>query len=194
VSAPPLDSVQDWLDRHRAGTKPPLDELCRLCQDRVRELVRPRLRRFPHVRAEEQTTDITNETLVRLLAALREVAPPTTLDLTRFLAAIIRRVLLDRAKAVSRRLLPTAPPGAEVAWSPEDTDHPMDDDLMAAFHEYVEALPADEKALFDLLYYRGLTTAAAAEALGLSPTTLKREWVKARLRVCEKLGRDPTDG
>jgi RNA polymerase sigma factor (sigma-70 family) len=193
VTPSPIDPVQEWLDRHRAGQDPPLDELCQLFQDQLRRLVRPRLRQFPDVRLEEQTTDIANESLVRLLAALREVSPPTTLDLNRFLAGIIRRVLLDRAKAIRRRVLPAASPDIEVPWSPDDTDHPVDSDLMESFHEYVEGLPAREKALFDLLYYRGLNTTAAAAILGLPTTTLKRRWVEARLRAVKRLGRDPTD-
>ena len=68
-----------------------------------------------------------------------------------------------------------------------------DADLMADFHGYVDSLPDEERVLFDLLYYRGLTTAAAAEYLGLPPTTLKRQWVRARLRARERFGRDPTE-
>jgi RNA polymerase sigma-70 factor (ECF subfamily) len=192
MNSPSNDPVQEWLDRRREGQDPSLDELCRLCQDQIRHLVRPRLRRFPAVRREEDTTDIANEALVRLLAALPKVCPPTSLELNRFLAEIIRRVLLDHAKSIRRRALP-AVAGGEVPCSPEDTDHPLDLDLMAAFHAYVEGLPAEERILFDLLYYRGLTTAAAAELLGIPATTLKRRWVRARLRVVELLGRDPTD-
>jgi RNA polymerase sigma factor (sigma-70 family) len=193
MTPPPDDPVQEWLDLHRSGQNPSLDELCRLCQEQVRCLVRPRLRRFPDVEREERTTDITNEALVRLLAALRDVCPPTTLELNRFLARIIRRVLLDRAKAIRRRALPLAAPGSEVAWAADHTDHPIDHDLMAAFHEYVEALPPEEKILFDLLYYRGLTTAAVAALLGCPPTTLKRRWVEARLRLIDRFGDDPTN-
>jgi RNA polymerase sigma factor (sigma-70 family) len=165
----------------------------RLCEGRVRLLARSRLRNFPQVRREEQTTDIANEALLRLCRAMRGVAPATPLDLTRFLAEIIRRVLLDRLKSIRRRHRPTGPLGPEPGRAPEDTDHPFDADLMADFHGYVDSLPGEEKILFDLLYYRGLTTAAAAEYLGLPTTTLKRQWVRARLRARERFGRDPTE-
>ena len=193
MNTSPNDPVQEWLDRHRAGEDPSPDELCRLCEDQLRRLVRPRLRRFPDVQREDHTTDIANEALCRLLGALREITLETTLDLNRFLAGIIRRVLLDRVKAIRRRVLPNAAPGADVPWSPDDTDHPIDTDLMVAFHEFVESLPPEEKTLFDLLYYRGLSTSAAAAVLGIPATTLKRQWVRARLKLAERLGRDPTD-
>jgi RNA polymerase sigma factor (sigma-70 family) len=185
------DLIQDWLERYRSGAQPPPDELVQICEDRVRALVRPRLRSFPRVRQLEDTTDIVNEALLRLTRALRDVTPATPLDLNRFLAELIRRVLLDKLKAIRRRDPPTAglavEPGREVG----DTDHPVDADLMTEFHEYVRSLPDDERTLFDLLYYRGMSTATAAGYLGLPPTTLKRRWVSARLRARDWLGRDP---
>lgn len=189
----PPDPVQRWLDGHRAGLKPSLDDLCRFCEDRIRQLVRPRLRTFPLVVQESQTTDVLNETLLRLLAALNDVAPPTVLDLERFLARIIRFVLIDMNKAIQRRRRRVGSLGDEAIVALGDHDDPVDGDLMAAFHEYVEALPPDEQALFDVFYYQGKSKLEAARLLGLPPTTAHARWTKARLRLSQKFGGDLTD-
>ena len=191
MSETSTDLIQGWLDRYRSGADPPPDELVRLCEERVRALVRPRLRSFPRVKQQEETTDIVNEALLRLSRALRDVAPATPLDLTRFLAELIRRVLLDKLKAIRRRVASPVELAVEPGRAVGDTDHPVDADLMTEFHEYVGSLPESERVLFDLLYYRGLSTATAADYLGLAPSTLKRRWVQARLRARDRLGRDP---
>lgn len=190
---PPTDPVQAWLDCHRAGERPPLDDLCRLCEDRVRRLVRPRLRKFPLVVQDSQTTEVVNDTLLRLLKALgRDVRLATVLDLERFLAAIIRRVLLDMTKAIQRRRRRVGELGDGPVPEPDDDDV-ADIDLMVAFHEYVEALPADEQALFDVFYYQGKTKAEAAERLGMAETTAHTHWTKARVRASKHLGADLTE-
>lgn len=187
---PTADPVQAWLDCHRAGGRPSVDELCRLCENRVRQLVRPRLRTFPLVVQDSQTTDVVNETFLRLLRSLgRNVSPPSVLDLERFLAAKIRQVLLDKHKAIRRRRRRVGELGDEPVPHHGDSD----DDLMVAFHEYVEALPPGEQALFDVFYYQGKTKSEAATLLGLPPTTVHTLWTKARVRLSRKLGHDLTE-
>ncbi|VTR99484.1 sigma-70 family rna polymerase sigma factor : RNA polymerase sigma factor, sigma-70 family OS=Singulisphaera acidiphila (strain ATCC BAA-1392 / DSM 18658 / VKM B-2454 / MOB10) GN=Sinac_5005 PE=4 SV=1: Sigma70_ECF [Gemmata massiliana] len=185
--------VQAWLDAHRAGAKPPVNDLCSLCEERVRELVQPRLRTFPLVVQDSQTTEVANEALLRLLAALgRDVRPQSTLDLERFLAHIIRRVLLDMNRAIQKRRSQVGALGDAPVAAPEDEDR-IETDLMVAFHEYIEALQPDEQALFDVFYYQGKTKLEAAALLGLPPTTVHAHWVKARYRASKKFGRDLTD-
>src|SRR5262249_47933758 len=125
------DPIQRWLDRHRAGGSPSLDELCRFCEGRIRQLVHPQLQKFPLVGQDSQTTDVLNETLLRLLAALDDdVTLPSTLDLERFLAGIIRRVLLDMNKAIQRRRRRVSLFGRKSILAPEDQDDLVDSDRM----------------------------------------------------------------
>lgn len=188
---PPTDAVQAWLDRHQAGERPSLDDLCRLCEDRVRQLVRPRLRKFPLVVQDSQTTAVVNDALLCLLQALeRDVRLATVFALERFLARIIRHVLLDTTKAIQRRRRRFGELGDEPA---SELDDIADIDLMVAFHEYVDALPPDEQALFDVFYYQGKTKAEAAKLLGMAETTAHTHWTKARLRASRHLGADLTE-
>jgi RNA polymerase sigma factor (sigma-70 family) len=56
------------------------------------------------------------------------------------------------------------------------------------FHEQVERLPEEEREVFSLLWYKGLSQAEAAEVLGVSDRTIKRRWQSARLHLHEALG------
>src|SRR5262245_59878485 len=61
------------------------------------------------------------------------------------------------------------------------------------FHEAAARLPDGLRAVFDLLWYQGLTQAEAAAMLGVAVPTVKLRWTKARLRVQEALGGSPFD-
>jgi RNA polymerase sigma-70 factor (ECF subfamily) len=61
------------------------------------------------------------------------------------------------------------------------------------FHETVARLPADLRAVFDLLWYQETTQADAAALLGVSVPTVKLRWMKARLQVQQALGGSPFD-
>src|SRR5262249_27710655 len=61
------------------------------------------------------------------------------------------------------------------------------------FHEAVARLPDELRAVFDLLWYQGLTQAEAAALLGLAVPTVKLRWLKARLQVQQALGGSPFD-
>jgi DNA-directed RNA polymerase specialized sigma24 family protein len=61
------------------------------------------------------------------------------------------------------------------------------------FHEAAARLPDDLRAVFDLLWYQGLSQAGAAALLGVAVPTVKLRWMKARLRVQQALGGSPFD-
>jgi RNA polymerase sigma-70 factor (ECF subfamily) len=61
------------------------------------------------------------------------------------------------------------------------------------FHEAVARLPDDLRAVFDLLWYQGVSQADAAALLGIAVPTVKLRWMKARLRVQQALGGPPFD-
>src|SRR5262249_44502073 len=49
--------------------------------------------------------------------------------------------------------------------------------------EQVEQLPAEEREVFDLLWYAEMTQAAAAQVLGVAEITVRRRWLAARRRL-----------
>jgi RNA polymerase sigma-70 factor (ECF subfamily) len=61
------------------------------------------------------------------------------------------------------------------------------------FHEAAARLPDDLRAVFDLLWYQGLSQADAAALLGVAVPTVKLRWMKARLQLQQALGGAPFD-
>jgi RNA polymerase sigma-70 factor (ECF subfamily) len=189
-------ALQHWLERLSAGDPAARNGLIRHAQERLRRLTRQMLRRFPDVRHWEQTSDVFQNVLLRLDRALRDVSLPTALDFLNLAAVLIRRELIDLAR---RYFGPHGlganqePPGQDGAAPPEPTDSSGDPQKLALWYELhcqIAALPAEDRELFELLYYQGLTQAAAAEVLNISLRTLKRRWQGARLRLMERFGND----
>ena len=53
--------------------------------------------------------------------------------------------------------------------------------------EAIEGLPEEEREVFDLLWYQGLTQAEAAGLLHVNVRTLKRRWLSARMKLQDAL-------
>ena len=53
------------------------------------------------------------------------------------------------------------------------------------FHEQIEALPEEEREVFNLVWYQQLTHEQAAEVLGVTTRTVRRRWQDARYRLCK---------
>jgi RNA polymerase sigma-70 factor (ECF subfamily) len=191
--------LQQWIERLNAGDPAARDELLRHACDRLRRLTRKMLRDFSRVRQWEDTDDVLHNALLRLLRALEVVPPASAQGFFRLAATQIRRELLDLAR---RYAGPEGPAAHLVANqggdNPEGTAHPRyekpstthDPCRLAAwseFHAQIEALPEEEREVFDLLWYQGLKRPEAAAALGISEVTVKRRWLAARLRLQETL-------
>jgi RNA polymerase sigma-70 factor (ECF subfamily) len=134
---------------------------------------------------------------LRLCRALREVQPSTVADVFRLATAQIRRELLDLARRYSgahglgANHAGAAKAGKSATARPYPPDTTHDPDRLAAwtdFHRAAEALPAEEREAFDLLFYQGLSQAEAAAVLGVAEITIKRRWRAARMRLVQTLG------
>jgi len=114
-------------------------------------------------------------------------------DRAHFLAIasnLLRRVLVEHAR---RRGAAKRGGGAVVVELKDDAGlaGPIAEeilDLHAALTE-LEALDPRAGRLIELRYFGGLTEGEAAEALGISMSTLKRDWVVARAWLADRLQR-----
>jgi RNA polymerase sigma-70 factor (ECF subfamily) len=195
----PEAQLQGWIDRLQAGESAARVELLRHACERLRRLAHKMLKGFDRVRRWEETDDVLQNALLRLWSALQQVTPRTVPEFLGLAALQIRRELIDLARqhygpeglgAHHATQIQgdgpgsTPPPGHDIA----DTTHePSQLALWSEFHRQVDALPEEERAVFDLVWYQGLTQVEAARLLGVSEPTLKRRWWSARRRLHETL-------
>ncbi len=155
---------------------------------RLECLARRMLRRYPVVRAQEQTADVLQGASLRLLGALREVTPKNTQHFFNLASREIRRQLIDLARHYRRGahqpLHEHADPVAPGTGSGEreDLEH------WVALHEGVERLPAEEREVVSLRHYHGWTWEQIADLLGVNERTARRLWDRACLSLQESLG------
>jgi RNA polymerase sigma-70 factor (ECF subfamily) len=190
------DEARDLLDRLRAGDGSARDRLIELAQERFVGLARAMLRRYPQVRRWEQTDDLLQAALLRLRRSLAAVRPKDVPHFDNLAAAQIRRELIDLARHYrgpeglgAHHHTDGTDPAGRLEQVPSGPGRPETVERWAAFHEAVGRLPDEERQVFDLLWYRGLSHAQAAEALGVATKTVQRRWASARLLL-----RDALDG
>jgi RNA polymerase sigma factor (sigma-70 family) len=191
--------IQGWIDRLLAGDESARESLLECACGRLTLLARKMLRGFPGVHRWEQTDDVLQNSLIRLDRALRSVAPPTAQDFFRLATTQIRRELIDLA----RRYSGSEGMGAnqqslgdlDIRGNSEGAAHEVSEltrepsrlAVWTEFHLQVADLPDEDRQLFDLLWYQGLTQAAAAVVLGISERTVSRKWIAARLELDHRL-------
>lgn len=104
-------------------------------------------------------------------------------------ARSMRQILVDRARAR----------GAEKRWAGLNRVSLKDslvaerpgDAILPALNEALdrlEAIDAEQARIVELRYFVGLSNEEAADALGMSPATLKRRWSLARAWLFRELG------
>lgn len=189
------EQIQVLIDRLRAGDESARNDLLNCACAQLERLTRKMLRGFPRVQRWEQTLDVMQNALIRLYRTLAEVQPATVQDFFRLGALNIRRELLDLTKrycgplghGANHATLGVQPQGERAPPSPLDQpdvdDEPSRLAAWTEFHRHVEGLPEEERELFDLLWYQGLSQAEAAQVLQVSERTIKRRWRSARLNL-----------
>jgi RNA polymerase sigma-70 factor (ECF subfamily) len=191
--------VEAWLARLRAGDETARAELINCACERLRSLARKMLRDYPRVHRWEQTDDVLQNAALRLYRTLGQVKVESARDFFRLAALNIRRELLDLAKhyygpqgqGAHHATDPGgAPPSGQDA-SPLDpgglSQEPSRLAAWGEFHEKIGTLPDEEREVFDLLWYQGLSQAEAAQLLHVSERTVKRRWLAARLKLRDAL-------
>jgi RNA polymerase sigma-70 factor (ECF subfamily) len=191
--------LQSWIDRLRGGDETARQGLLDCAAGRLRQLTRKMLRRYPRVRRWEETDDVMQNVTLRLHRTLGQVVPHDVREFCRLASLNIRRELLDLVKhyygprGLGTRHAATPPP------TEQDTDDALplheatviDDpgrlEAWSEFHRQAGQLPEEEREVFDLLWYQGLSQAEAADLLGVTDRTIKRRWQSARLQLAEAL-------
>ena len=185
------EQLHAWLDRLAAGDRTAPDELLRHVGGRLRALTRQMLRGYPGVHRWEQTDDVLQGALVRLLRALQAVHPESARAFFALATEQVRRELLDLARhhfgplgAAARHATPPEGPAASAPDDPADLSHePGRLAEWREFHEQIAGLPDEEREVVGLLFYQGLKQAEAAAVLGVTVRTVQRRWQSALVRL-----------
>lgn len=191
--------MQNWLERLQQGDAAAGKELVDCSCRRLLQLTRKMLRRYPRVKRWEETDDVLQNVSMRLQRALNQVVPGSVRDYLRLASLQIRRELLDLVKHYFGPQGLGANHGTHFQNSDQTTSNgehrqPVDvrnePQRLAAwteFHAQVDELPEEEREVFDLLWYQGLTQVEAARLLSVTERTIQRRWQAARLHLFEKL-------
>ncbi|MBX9626179.1 MAG: sigma-70 family RNA polymerase sigma factor [Gemmataceae bacterium] len=190
--------LEGCLARLRAGDAAARDELVAAAAGRLTDLASVMLRGYGRLRRWEQTDDVMQGALVRLSGALGRAAPESARHFHRLAVQLIRRELIDLARRYfgpeghGRHTDSVPPPGdgGDAAGPPEPETGSLDPGRLAAwtdFHRQAEALPDDEREVFELVWYQGLKQVNAAALLGVSDRTVLRRWQAACLKLHDAL-------
>lgn len=189
--SPAADHVTDLIGEARAGRNAAIAELLETLYPELRRLAGAYMRRERPGQT-IQATGLVHEAFLRLVQE-RHVSWQNRAHFAAIAANAMRQILVERARAkhaVKRGK------GAERITLVEGlmggtVDPAMEVDVLT-LHEALERLAhldPDRARLVELRYFGGLTIEEAAEALGLSPATVKRSWALARAWLKRELQR-----
>jgi RNA polymerase sigma factor (sigma-70 family) len=187
----PTAHLQRCLDLMHQGDESARAALLGGVCDRLERLTHVMLKDYPRLKRWEDTGDVLQNALIRLHRALQTITPPTLRDFYRLATLQIRRELLD----LSRHYFgPEGVGGRQHSGGDssafEQGNASLEPSRLAVwseFHQQVNALPEEEREVFDLLWYQGLSHTEAGEVLNVCPRTIKRRWQAACFRLHEQL-------
>jgi len=177
--------ITELLRAVEAGSSGAVDRLIPVVYEELRLLASGYLRgeRADHTL---QTTGLVHEAYLRLVDQRR-----TTWRNRRHFFGIaaqaMRRILVDHAR---RRRSAKRDFGTPVALHEELAGARVDEDILGvdAALSRLAALDERQGRIVELRYFAGLTIEETAEALEVSPATVKREWLSARAWLQRELG------
>lgn len=182
----PEADVTTLLESWSRGDANALDRLVPVVYDELRRLAASHLRRESNA-ATLQPTALVHEVYLKLLDQ-RRVEYRSRAHFYGAAAQIIRRMLVDYARernAVKRgggAEAVTLEDSLSLAIPPEVNMMELDAALTA-----LEAFDADKARLVELRYFAGLSIPETSDVLGVSVTTVKREWAIARAWLYDRM-------
>jgi RNA polymerase sigma factor (TIGR02999 family) len=178
--------VTRLLAAARDGERRALDQLYAVVYGELRGMAKARLRRERSGHT-LQPTALVNEVYLRL-----DPARDSWANRRHFFGAAsqaMRRILVDHAR---RRLADKRGAGLErVTLADLDVEAPQVDVDVVALDDALKELQHDEPRLAEVVTLRvfaGMSIEQTADALELSPATVKRDWTFARAWLADRMG------
>lgn len=177
--------LQDW----RNGEPGALDRLTPLVYDELHLIAARQMSREWRV-SMYQTTALVSEAYLKLMGQ-RNVDWQNRAHFFAIAAHLMRRILVDNARRERRpkhgggvHTLELEEAAAAASPGVDGVDALALDEALTK----LEALDADQARVVELRFFGGLTVEEAAEVMGVSPATIKREWAVAKGWLYRELG------
>jgi RNA polymerase sigma-70 factor, ECF subfamily len=185
------ESTQQITNLLRAwggGDRAALDELTPLCYQELRRLARHHMKR-ERLGHSLQTSGLVNEAFLRL-ADWENVEWKNRAHFFAMAARIMRNVLVDLARKRQRNkrgadvLRVSLSAAVQIAQGPSADIVALDEAL-----EALAVLSARQSRVVELRFFGGLTLEETAEALEVSPDTVRRDWRLAQAWLYRELNK-----
>lgn len=174
------------IKRWQAGDGGAIEDLTPVIYDELRRIAAQYLRKErPHHTL--QPTDLAHEAFLKLID-VGEVDWQGRAHFFAVAAQVIRHILVDHARARTAEKRGGGAERIELTEGLSVCDEP-DVDLLALNEALEELASFDEQQsrMIELRFFGGLTIEETAAVLGISPATVKREWVLAKAWLSNKL-------
>jgi RNA polymerase sigma factor (TIGR02999 family) len=182
-------SITQLLIKWRGGDKAALDELARRIYGELRRLARYYLRQ-EHLGHTLQPSDLVHEAYIRL-ADEKDIDWQNRAHFFGIAAMRMRHILIEHARG--RRAAKRGGGEYRLSLSKVDRQAEERDVNLLALDDALsrlEALDPQKSRIVELRYFAGLTIEETAEALGISPATVKRDWSMARAWLRSEIGNE----
>lgn len=181
--------VTQLLAAHRAGDDQALDRAFSFIYDDLRRAASAQLRRGSSPTL--NTTSLVNEAYLRLVDG-NHVSPTDRAHFLALAARAMRYIIIDYA----RRRTAAKRGGARQHVQLDESEIAVDDQAqqLLALDDAMQALARLDERLVRLVecrFFTGMTEDETAEALGISLSTVKRDWKRAKAWLKQEM-RNPT--
>lgn len=194
-------AIESWVQRLKNGDDEAQERLLQLAGDRLMHLTRQIKKDFARLARWEETDDVYQQSVLRLYSAMKAVEVQNATHFLRLAAQQIRRQLIDLSRSyygpqgAARHHASQAGfandeggPANHAFEAAEVSQDPQKVQEWSEFHQLIDDLDDDERAVVDLLWYHGMNQEEAAGLLDVSLKTVKRRWRTAKLSLHDKLG------
>jgi RNA polymerase sigma factor (TIGR02999 family) len=191
AAKPSALDVTQWLERARDGDSDAREKLFRAVYDQLRELAARQVARERKGHT-LQATSLVNELCLRFLQPC-SLPGRNRVEFLAVAAAAMRNILINHAKARGRLKRGGGKSRVSLdkaAASIEEEDHGAELIALDEALRRLEAIDERKSRIVELRYFGGLSVDETAEALGVSPATVDRQWKLARLWLLRELEKD----
>ena len=188
------NELQAWVVNLQIGNPNAADATLRKIVASVERFAAQTFKKFPRVGRFVDLDDVVQSSLIRLLAAFREIRPENRQHFYALANELIRRELLDLVKRYygphgdGTNVGPTTVGEGDGEYTPLAPEAADELERLAAFHTAVAELPTEEREVIALSYYHDWSQKEIGDLFGVSIRTVQRALESARAKLKERLG------